>query len=89
MTNEKEDSPKKSSHARSSHSSSLNRATIEQHLDKLQGNQDSIQSTSLWILHHKAEAAKIVQCWIDAFKRGVFIDFIIFYSFLHFTIKRF
>ena len=70
MASEKEDSPRKVTRTRSSNLSTLNRATIEQHLAKLQGNQDSIQSTSLWALHHKMDSAKIVQCWVDSFKRS-------------------
>ena len=88
MATGKEDStsPRKATHNRSSNSSSLNRATIEQHLEKLVGNQDSIQSLSLWALHHKADSAKIVQCWVDSFKRGILnrLLFIVFLSFVSF-----
>ncbi|XP_015793235.1 ENHANCER OF AG-4 protein 2 isoform X2 [Tetranychus urticae] len=48
----------------------LNEASLEKKLNSCVNTQDSIQSLSLWILHHKSYHKRIVQLWVKALEKG-------------------
>ncbi|RWS08947.1 Regulation of nuclear pre-mRNA domain-containing protein 2-like protein [Dinothrombium tinctorium] len=48
----------------------LDENNLEKKLENVSNSQDSIQSLSLWILHHKNHNKRIVQIWLKALKKG-------------------
>ncbi|CAL1526122.1 unnamed protein product [Lymnaea stagnalis] len=51
--------------------STLNEESVEKKLKTVNNTQDSIQSLSLWIIHHKSHHAKIVELWMKVLKKTV------------------
>jgi len=51
--------------------SSLNEESVEKKLKTVNNTQDSIQSLSLWIIHHKTNHDKIVELWLKVLKKTV------------------
>jgi hypothetical protein len=47
--------------------------TIERKMQGVSNTQDSIQSLSLWAIHHKSDAKQIVDVWLKVVKRGTTI----------------
>ncbi|KAK3601074.1 hypothetical protein CHS0354_029301 [Potamilus streckersoni] len=43
---------------------------IEKKLTSFNNTQDSVQTLSLWIIHHKAHHQKIVEQWLNVFKKS-------------------
>ncbi|BFZ01931.1 hypothetical protein BsWGS_04970 [Bradybaena similaris] len=48
----------------------LNEDSVEKKLRTVTNSQDSIQTLSLWIIHHKANHAKIVELWMRVLKKS-------------------
>ena len=44
--------------------------TLTEKLDRLSMSQDSIETLSLWIIHHKSKAKTSVSTWLEEFKKG-------------------
>lgn len=36
---------------------------------------ESIETTSMWVIHHRDSAAQIASCWMEAFKIGLIFSF--------------
>ena len=51
----------------------LNESNVERKLQGVANTQDSIQSLSLWVIHHKAHHEKIVGIWLKVVKKCKFI----------------
>ncbi|XP_005098576.1 regulation of nuclear pre-mRNA domain-containing protein 2 isoform X2 [Aplysia californica] len=51
--------------------SALNEDSVEKKLKTVNNTQDSIQSLSLWIIHHKSHHGKIVELWMKVLKKTV------------------
>ena len=49
----------------------LSESSLEKKLSGCVNTQDSIQSLSLWILHHKNHHKRIVQLWMKALEKGL------------------
>lgn len=49
--------------------SALNEDSVEKKLRTVTNTQDSIQTLSLWIIHHKSNHAKIVELWMKVLKK--------------------
>ncbi|XP_076443831.1 uncharacterized protein LOC143282163 [Babylonia areolata] len=49
----------------------LNEESVEKKLMSVMNTQDSIQSLSLWIIHHKTHYAHIVELWYKVMKKSV------------------
>lgn len=49
---------------------SVNVENIERKLQGVSNTQDSIQSLSLWAIHHKTDAKHIVEMWLKVVKKG-------------------
>ncbi|XP_041464248.1 protein piccolo-like [Lytechinus variegatus] len=49
-------------------SSSVTPESLRKRLGQLTGAQDSIQSVSYWIIHHKNHYRQILDCWFDIYK---------------------
>ena len=43
---------------------------VEKKFRSINNTQESIQSVSLWAIHHKAEHEKIVEIWFKVLKKG-------------------
>ena len=54
---------------------SLNEAAVEKKLKNLTAAQESIQSLSLWAIHHKAQHDKLVDIWLKVLKKCKFTHF--------------
>lgn len=52
-------------------SSSLNEANLIKKLENVTTSQDSIQTLSLWILHHRSHHKKIVEHWLKCYVKGL------------------
>ena len=50
--------------------SSFSVATLQEKLSRLSASQESIETLSLWIIHHKAFAQTSVTVWADSFTKG-------------------
>lgn len=50
--------------------SSFSVATLQEKLSRLSPSQDSIETLSLWTIHHKAFAKTSVAVWEDSFSKG-------------------
>lgn len=53
-------------------SSSVSDENLEKKFNTVVNTQDSIQTLSLWLLHHKAHHQKIVSSWMKVLKKGKF-----------------
>ena len=51
----------------------INTENIERKMQGVSNTQDSIQSLSLWAIHHKSDAKQIVDVWLKVVKRGTTI----------------
>ncbi|CAG5132002.1 unnamed protein product [Candidula unifasciata] len=51
--------------------SALNEDSVEKKLKTVTNTQDSIQTLSLWIIHHKNHHAKIVELWMRVLRKSV------------------
>ncbi|KAH9520157.1 Regulation of nuclear pre-mRNA domain-containing protein 2 [Bulinus truncatus] len=51
--------------------STINEESVEKKLKTVNNTQDSIQSLSLWIIHHKSHHSKIVELWMKVLKKTV------------------
>lgn len=51
-------------------SKKLNEANVQKKLKEVENTVDSIQTLSLWIIHHKANHEKIVDLWLKSVKEG-------------------
>jgi regulator of Ty1 transposition protein 103 len=47
----------------------LNQKGFERKLQQMSSAQDSVQTVSLWIIHHKKYAGDIVRVWTDHLKK--------------------
>ena len=50
--------------------SSFSVATLQEKLSRLSASQESIETLSLWIIHHKTFAKTSVAVWADSFGKG-------------------
>lgn len=50
--------------------SSFSVATLQEKLSRLSASQESIETLSLWIIHHKAFSKTSVAVWADSFTNG-------------------
>jgi len=48
----------------------LNRKAFERKLQNMSSAQDSVQTVSLWMIHHKKHAEDMVVVWLDQLKKG-------------------
>ena len=44
---------------------------LQEKLNRLTLSQDSIETLSLWIIHHKTHAKVSVEVWLDDVKKGL------------------
>ncbi|XP_054159249.1 homeobox protein 2-like [Oppia nitens] len=49
---------------------SLNESSLEKKLSQVTNSQDSIQSLSLWLLHHKSHYKRITYIWFNCFEKS-------------------
>ncbi|XP_050403735.1 regulation of nuclear pre-mRNA domain-containing protein 2 isoform X1 [Patella vulgata] len=47
----------------------LNETSVQKKFESLTGAQDSIQSVSLWIIHHKSESSVLVNIWLKVLRK--------------------
>ncbi|ESP05352.1 hypothetical protein LOTGIDRAFT_102650 [Lottia gigantea] len=47
----------------------LNEDNVQQKLECITSAQDSIQSVSLWVIHHKSESNQLVKIWLKVLKK--------------------
>lgn len=55
----------------------LSEEVIARRLRAVDQSSESIQTTSMWILHHRDLAAQFVNCWTEVFRTGKILQFII------------
>lgn len=48
----------------------LNQKAFERKLQNMSSTQDSIQTVSLWMIHHKKHAEDMVVVWLEQLKKG-------------------
>ena len=48
----------------------LNQKAFERKLQNMSSTQDSIQTVSLWMIHHKKHAEDMVAVWQEQLKKG-------------------
>ena len=48
----------------------LNQKAFERKLQNMSSTQDSIQTVSLWMIHHKKHAEDMVAVWLEQLKKG-------------------
>ena len=51
---------------------SFSTATLEKKLADLSNTQHSVQTLSLWLIHHRKHAKAIVQAWYKELTKGTF-----------------
>ena len=51
--------------------SSFSDNNLAKKLNELNGTQQSIQTLSLWLIHHRKHAKTIVQVWLRELKKGM------------------
>ena len=51
---------------------SLDKAHVEKKFKGVTTTQESIQSLSMWVMHHKAQHEKIVDIWFEVLKKCKF-----------------
>ena len=56
--------------SRSNMAAALNQKAFERKLQGMSSTQDSVQTVSLWMIHHKKHAADMVRLWLDQLKKG-------------------
>lgn len=49
---------------------------FETRLEALKDTQECIQQMSNWCLQHRLNHKKIIQCWLNVFKRGAYEQFV-------------
>lgn len=65
---------------------SLSEESLVKKLTGVLNTQDSVQTMSLWILHHKANHEQIVEIWLKVLKKGkVFGHFVPLCNLNYFT----
>lgn len=50
--------------------SSYSVQVLQEKLARLSQSQDSIETLSLWIIHHKSKASTSVAVWLEEFQKG-------------------
>ena len=53
--------------------SSYNKKSLEDKLHRLNSSQESVETLSHWIIHHKQYAEESIRLWKDFFKESQFI----------------
>lgn len=48
----------------------LNQKAFERKLQNMSSTQDSVQTVSLWMIHHKKHAEDMVTVWLEQLKKG-------------------
>ena len=48
----------------------LNQKAFERKLQNMSSTQDSVQTVSLWMIHHKKHAEDMVSVWLEQLKKG-------------------
>lgn len=48
----------------------LNQKAFERKLQNMSSTQDSVQTVSLWMIHHKKQADDMVAVWLEQLKKG-------------------
>lgn len=48
----------------------LNQKAFERKLQNMSSTQDSVQTVSLWMIHHKKHAEDMVAVWLEQLKKG-------------------
>lgn len=54
----------------------LNQKAFERKLQNMSSTQDSVQTVSLWMIHHKKHADDMVAVWLEQLKKGSSFVFI-------------
>lgn len=49
----------------------LNQKAFERKLQNMSSAQDSVQTVSLWMIHHKKHADDMAFVWLDQLKKGI------------------
>ena len=49
----------------------LNQKAFERKLQNMSSAQDSVQTVSLWMIHHKKNASDMANVWLDQLRRGI------------------
>lgn len=49
----------------------LNQKVFERKLQNMSSTQDSVQTVSLWMIHHKKQADDMVNVWLEQLKKGI------------------
>ena len=44
---------------------------LQEKLSRLSLSQDSIETLSLWIIHHKAHATTSIEVWMEDMRKGI------------------
>ena len=50
--------------------SALSEAALEKKLSELSNSQQSVQTLSLWLIHHRKHSQTIVTVWLNELKKG-------------------
>lgn len=64
----------------------LNETSLEKKFENVTNSQESIQSLSLWILHHKIHHKRIVEIWMKCLEKGSWL-YLVFKINLFFAIN--
>lgn len=59
--------------------SSFSEQVFQEKLTRLSSSQDSIETLSLWIIHHKAHGSSVVDIWMQNFIQGKWLIYAIYY----------
>lgn len=51
--------------------SGFSEAALEKKLAELNNSQQSIQTLSLWLIHHRKHHVNIVKIWLKEFNKGI------------------
>lgn len=51
----------------------LSEEVISRRLRAVDQSSESIQTTSMWILHHRDSVSQFVTCWMDVFRTGLLV----------------
>jgi regulator of Ty1 transposition protein 103 len=52
----------------------MSEENLEKKMQNVTNTQDSIQSLSLWLIHHKSHHKRVVDVWMKTLKKGWLID---------------
>ena len=55
----------------SSNMALLNQKAFERKLQNMSSAQDSVQTVSLWMIHHKKNANDMASVWLDQLRKGI------------------